>query len=352
MKIKRKVYFLVAMVMLNILMSGMSVIADETKENQHIAGVSNVEQQQVKSSGFKWIILSSHSENVDIGDEFYIIALTSTGKKPTFKSSNSSVASVNTYGKVIAKKNGSALITAKITGAEASCRVTVRKTKITLNSTGISLQVGGKFKVKAKTSNGSDVKFRTSKKSIVTVDEYGNIEAKKPGDAEIIVKADTTEKNIRIKVLAPVITLSKSNVSLFRNESFDLMVKTSSGRTPTFKSNRSTVATVDENGKIKALKNGTALITVKLDGVSRICVVNVKKPVIELKKYNYEIKKGDKVKIEYKMDSVNKPAFSSSNTSVLRVNGDGVVTGLKKGKAYVYLSEDGVKVKCAFEVRE
>ena len=71
-------------------------------------------------SSISLIVLSEYSHTMPVGGEFYLIAITSTGKMPTFKSSNSSVASVNTYGLITAKKAGSCKITAKIKGAEAS----------------------------------------------------------------------------------------------------------------------------------------------------------------------------------------------------------------------------------------
>ena len=43
-------------------------------------------------------------KTVNIGDEFYIIALTSNGKKPKWSSSSSSIASVNSMEKLLQKK--------------------------------------------------------------------------------------------------------------------------------------------------------------------------------------------------------------------------------------------------------
>ena len=49
------------------------------------------------SDSISLIVLSKYFAAVDIGNEFYIIAITSTGNLPTWKSSNSKIASVNTY---------------------------------------------------------------------------------------------------------------------------------------------------------------------------------------------------------------------------------------------------------------
>ena len=74
------------------------------------------------ASSYGFVLLNSYSKTMKIGDEAYLVAVTSTGKKPTFSSSDRAVASVNTYGKITAKKAGTAILTAKIRNGEASCR--------------------------------------------------------------------------------------------------------------------------------------------------------------------------------------------------------------------------------------
>lgn len=66
------------------------------------------------ASGYEYVLLTKYSKTMKIGDEYYLTAITSTGKKPKFSSSDSTVASVNTYGKITAKKAGTATITAKL----------------------------------------------------------------------------------------------------------------------------------------------------------------------------------------------------------------------------------------------
>lgn len=56
------------------------------------------------ASGYEYVLLTKYTKTMKIGDEYYLTAITSTGKKPKFSSSDSAVASVNTYGKITAKK--------------------------------------------------------------------------------------------------------------------------------------------------------------------------------------------------------------------------------------------------------
>ncbi len=50
------------------------------------------------------VVLNAYQKTMNIGDEFYLIAVSADGRKIRFSSSDSKVASVNTYGLVTAKK--------------------------------------------------------------------------------------------------------------------------------------------------------------------------------------------------------------------------------------------------------
>ena len=73
------------------------------------------------------IKLDKKSESMYVKESF-VLKATITGKedKASFKSSNSSVASVDKNGKVTAKKKGTATITASANGVSAECKVTVK----------------------------------------------------------------------------------------------------------------------------------------------------------------------------------------------------------------------------------
>ena len=118
------------------------------------------------ASGYEYVLLTKYSKTMKIGDEYYLTAITSTGKKPKFSSSDSTVASVNTYGKITAKKAGTATITAKIANGEAGCRVTVEKTVITLSQKTISLENGYTARLNAETSTGHPVTYKSARSSI------------------------------------------------------------------------------------------------------------------------------------------------------------------------------------------
>lgn len=299
-----------------------------------------------------FVLLSKYSANLNIGDQINIVAITSNGKKPTWKSSNSSIASVDAYGKVTAKKAGTVKITAKIKDAEAYCTVTVNKTKISLNVTSASIERGEKLKLTATTSNNSVVTWKSSKKSIATVDQNGNVTGIKPGETIITATADKSSVTCKVKVKYPVITLDKTSITLYRGQKAQLSASVSSGIPPVWKSNKKSVAVVDENGTVTAVKNGTATITATVDGVSKSCQVVVQKPQIILSASGINLKKGTSTVITASVSSGNPPVWSSSNTKIATVDRNGKVTALKKGTAYIYAAEDGMKVRCTVHVTE
>ena len=295
------------------------------------------------ASGLEVVVLNSYSKTMKIGDECYLLAITSNGKKPSFSSSDSKIASVNTYGKITAKKAGTVKITAKIKNGEASCTVKVQKTKIQLSAKEMSLENGQSARLKVSSSTGHPVTFKSSKKSIASVDEDGVITARKPGTAAITATVDKITASCKVTVKKPAVSLSKRSVSLYRNKKIRLTVKSTSSSAPKWKSNKKSVASVDQKGMVTAVKNGVAIITVTVDGVSKSCEVTVKKPVVKFAESEITLAKGETRKANVSVSSGNKPTFSSSNTSIASVDEQGVISANEPGKAYIYAKEDGVK---------
>ncbi len=312
--------------------------------------IPSAQVQAASSIGF--VVLNSYSRTMKIGDEFYLAAITSNGKKPTFKSSSSKIASVNTYGKITAKKAGTAKITAKIKNGEASCTIKVEATKIQLSAKHISLENGYSARLSASASTGHPITFRCNKKSIAMVDEHGTITAKKPGTATITASADNAAASCTVTVKKPKVSLNKSSLSLYRKQTACLTVQSSSKSVPKWKSSKKSVATVDSSGTVTAVKNGTTVITVTIDGVSKSCQVTVKKPTVTFEASELTLAPGKKKTVKVSVSSGNKPVFSSSNTCIATVDENGTILAHDVGKAYIYASEDGVKSRMRVIVKQ
>ena len=139
------------------------------------------------------------------------------------------------------------------------------------------------LKVTVKPSNSTDaVTFKSSKKSVISVDKNGVITAKKPGTATITAKAGSKKATIKITVKQPAtdITLNKTEVTIKKGKTFKLkatLTPKNSTDKVTYKSSKSKVASVSKKGVIKAKKKGTTTITVKTSsGKKAKCKVTVK----------------------------------------------------------------------------
>lgn len=109
------------------------------------------------------------------------LKVSETSGGTTWISSKKSVATVNKSGKVLAKKKGSAIITAKAGNKKYTCKVTVETPK--LNKKNVTLKVGENITLKV-TGTKQPVKWKSSRKNIVTV-KNGTTTAKKIGTANV-----------------------------------------------------------------------------------------------------------------------------------------------------------------------
>lgn len=307
--------------------------------------------ESIYAKGIDFLILGVYEKSLDVGDEFYISAVASNGNKITFRSSNSKVASVSPYGRIIAKKPGEAKITVKAGKAQARCRIIVKKTRTDVNEKNISMDNGSTFQLKAAASTGHGLTYKSSKKSVAAVDEKGLITAKKPGEANITISVDGVSEICKIKVRETKVRLDRTKATLYRKGEITLSVSTNSKTEPKWKSNKSSVATVDNKGNVTAVKHGTATITVTIDGVKATCEILVKQPGVSFPQSELTLKQGEKICVKAKVSSGNEAVYSSSNTTVATVDEQGNIYACGKGKAYIYATEDGIKAKMTIRVK-
>lgn len=133
-----------------------------------------------------------------------ILPSNATNKTITWSSSNSNVASVDKNGKVTAKAEGTAVITAKsINGvtAKASVVVVPKEGVFSLNKTTMTLKAGETGQLTLSGVSASDkgkVSWKTSDSSVATVDYTGKVTARKNGTATIT--ATLNSKTVSCKV--------------------------------------------------------------------------------------------------------------------------------------------------------
>ena len=168
------------------------------QSNQMISQPKHV--QAAKTVKAKSVSLNKTVYTIKKGKKIKLKAMVSpkksTQKKIIWTSSNKKTATVTQKGTITAKKNGTAIITAKVKGTnkKAKCKIIVGVpvTSIKLSSTSIMLTEGNSTTLKKtiSPSNASvkTVTYASSNKNIVQVNQSGKLTAKKEGVAKITVK--------------------------------------------------------------------------------------------------------------------------------------------------------------------
>jgi uncharacterized protein YjdB len=158
------------------------------------------------------VALNTTSKTIAKGKSTTLKATVTPAKayqKVTWKSSNESVATVTSSGKVTAKKEGTVTITctaADGTGKKVTCKITVKTpaTKIKLSKTTASLKVGKTITLKATVTPGKayqKVTWKSSNTKVATVSPSGKVTARKKGTATITcTAADGSSKKATCKI--------------------------------------------------------------------------------------------------------------------------------------------------------
>lgn len=199
----------------------------------------------------------------------------------TWTSSDTSVASVDEVGLVTANKKGTATITVTtVDGSKtATCTVTVNEkavSGVSLDAESIELKLGKK-KVLTCTvapidAQNKNVVWSSDNEKVATVSDGGLVTAVGGGEATITVKTEDGgfEAKCKVKVVVDVdgITVSETSKEIKVGESFELSAKalpedaTEALPELVWTSSDTDVATVDENGKVTAVGEGEAVISV------------------------------------------------------------------------------------------
>lgn len=280
----------------------------------------------------------------------------------TWTSSDPEVASVDENGVATALKTGEAVITAKTndTGLTAECRIQVitpvKGVKITAETNevikGETLQL--KAVTEPEDADNQNVIWSSDDESVATIDETGLVTAIACGTA--VITAETQEGGYKdtyeIQVINPLqgIQLNQTDVSLYINESETLTAtlypEDATDTDFVWTSSNESAVTVDQNGTIKAISRGEAIITVSsADGTisaSAEVLAMIKATSIENDKNIYDLNTGEAVTLH----PYNKPensesfvySYTSSNESVAKVNSDGVVQAVGTGTAVITIS--------------
>ena len=337
--------------------AGSTIITVKTADGGKTATCSvTVTAKNIAVTG---VSLDKTSIELTEGDELTLTATVNpdnaTNKNVTWSSSDNTIASVSS-GKVTALKAGKATITVQTAdgGKTATCEVTVNAkvypvTGVTLDKTSATLTEGDELTLTATVNpdnaTNKNITWSSSDNTVASVSN-GKVTALKAGKATITVqtadggKTATCEVTVKEKVY-PVesVSLDKTSLELTEGDEATLTATVSpdnaSNKNVAWTSSNPEVATV-ENGKVTAVKAGTATITVKTEdgGKTAMSNVTVKEPpyasklTLDATSINAYIYKDHDKYYEVNVTAIPSNAvtdyeWSSSNPKVAKIEGDG-----------------------------
>ncbi|MEO6210820.1 MAG: Ig-like domain-containing protein, partial [Gemmatimonadaceae bacterium] len=304
--------------------------------------------------------------------------LSQTGRPVTFASNNTSVATVSGTGLVTPVGPGTAVITVTQTGSGLTAQATVTVTRVPVASVTIAppldtLIVGQAVQLTATTKDGSGntltgrtIVWDGSDDNVASVSSNGRVTAIAPGTLTVTATSEGKTGTATIVVLAvPVasVTISPTSASVLVGSStapFTAVAKDGSGnvlngRTITFASSNTAVATVDATtGVATGVAPGTTSITASSEGKTSInatlTVSAVPVASVTISPTTQSVVAGANTPA---FTVVTKDAggnvltgrsitFNSSNTGVASIDASGIATGLSAGTTSITASSEGV----------
>lgn len=333
--------------------------------------------KEIKVNPSEVTVLKNQSQTVNVE---YLPADTTDDKTITWSIDNSKIADIAANGAevtITGKKQGEAVVTAtSANGLTSTCKVEVKEVPITaikLDVTSKKLEPGEIQTVNveylpADTTDEKAVTWKSSNTDVATVDENGVITAVASGQADITA---TTANGVSAicKITVPIhlngISLEKTSLNLRKGQSSEALsvvydpVNTTDELPTIWSSSDETVATVNAQGVVTGLKEGTATIKVQVGTFSATCEVTVSEiHVNELKVAEdtpSKLYKGQSHKLNVKVlpedttDDV-ELIYESSDDAVATISADGTVTAVKEGTAQITIKTADGRVSTVYEV--
>lgn len=224
--------------------------------------ISNV-RAAVKINKSNIVLIKGQSKNLKI---------TGTKKKVKWLSSNNSVATVNSNGKVTAKGKGKATITATVGNEKRTCTIDVQEPKI--SNSKVTITIGGMSNLKINGTN-QKVAWKSANNKIATIDKKGNVVGKNAGKVKITGTVLNKKYSCTVTVKAKQCKLSSTKLEMEVDQLGFLELQNAKGKI-TWKSSNNSIVKVS-NGILLGIKPGTAKITATYKKKKYTCTVIVKK---------------------------------------------------------------------------
>ncbi len=332
------------------------------------------------------LVVNPQTASMQVGETLQLTATyypqNATDKTLIWTSSNPAVVTVSNDGKVSAIGDGTAIVkvaTADGSNLSSTCKITVAPvlvTSVQLSALEAALHVGGTVELTAtvfpENATNPVVIWATSDPSVATVVD-GKVTAVGVGTANITATTtDGTNLTSACKVTVtaiPVesITLNQTVAELMVGDQLQLTAtvtpENATNKTLIWTSSNTEVATVNENGLVTVVGEGTAVITVTAsDGSlkSAKCSISVQAKIVYVSEVlinqsEAELTMGSSLQLEaivQPSDATNSALiWTTSDAAVATVDPNGLVTAINEGEAVITATTvDGTNLSASCKV--
>lgn len=348
---------------------------DTTYVSVYKKGASTVvDGEPIKTDNYpKSLTVSPQSLNLKLGGSSQLIASVlpeKSNNQISWSSTNSRVATVDSNGLVSAVGMGSATIIARtINDITYNVNVLVgnyskelRSILVTTNYITLAVSNSKQLAVAFTPSDASNknVFWTSSNPSVATVDKYGVVKAISPGST--IIKATSEDGGYTDTATIEVVNydnIIEEKSIAFDSSSYTVGIGSTKSLIPiitpsnaTFKSVRfessnPNIATVDENGVVRGLKEGTVSITAttnrnRLKATTTIIVKYINATSVKVNTTNVNLGKNETftlVATVLPSDATNKKvSYSVSNSNIATIDANGIITGKNTGTTTITIT--------------
>ena len=264
-------------------------------------------------------------------------------QKVTYRSNNSSVATVDKKGNVTGLKKGTTYITVKVDSTVLNFKVNVKKSP-KLNILKRTIYTSNTFTLKA-IGAVEKVKYISSNKKVATVNNKGIVKGVGKGTCIISVFVNGMVLKCTVTVKKPLLNVTTR--SIYIKSHFVIKVKQGLFGKAKYKSNNKNIATVNSKGMVTGIKKGTTNIIVTANGIKLKCKINVKNP--KLNYTNKKITEGKSFRVKV-TGGKGKISFKSNNKKIATVSKYGNVKVKKAGTCKIIVRRNGIKLVCKVTV--
>ena len=208
-----------------------------------------------------------------------------------------------------------------------------------MNRKELTLTRGKTARLWIKGKKGKKVSWKTSNKAVVTVEQDGTVRAIKGGKATVTAQAGKVKFRCRVTVVG----LNIQKMTLAKGNTFK--IKVVNGKNTRWYSLNKKVASVSKKGVVKAKKSGETVIVCKSNGRKlkcRIYVASLGREVVKMKSSSTY-----RLKVNH---YGNQCSWSTTKSSVAKVNQQGDIQAVSAGKAEVVCKSGKAKLFCEVTV--